>query len=140
MAPRLHVPQPAGDAGVDEGPVVAFATERRVRNTGCSCTGEEELCVPEPVFPQVVMNVVGASVPKLGGIRAPTVPTTTAVGGRVPQPEFFSSAMLLSPVSPFEFLYLKPFTALPLQNGFPVRELVPPSRATVCSATRRIGR
>src|SRR5262249_31531031 len=72
------------------------------------------------------------SVPRLGG-RTVTEPSFPAIVALIWKTPAFSliCAPLTGPFSPFASLYLKPFTASPLQKGLDVVGLVPVGRVYV---------
>src|SRR5262245_13299908 len=86
------------------------------------------------VSPPVSERSTHAWVPGFGGSTSTVrnLPLTTTLIEKVPLDVVLIWADLTAPFSPFESLYLKPLTASPLQNGFPVMPLVPCGSGNVC--------
>src|SRR5262245_26082055 len=82
--------------------------------------------------PRFKVSNAQPSVPRLGGSTT-TDPSFPAIVALIWKTPFFSliCAPLTGPFSPFASLYLKPFTASPLQKGLDVIGLVPVGRVYV---------
>src|SRR6185295_7857760 len=90
--------------------------------------------------------------PRFGGttVTEAYLPLPLTLIRKTPLPVFLICADLTGPCSPFESLYLKPFTVSPVQNGFPLRPIpcgsgkvwlegLSPSARTVSDAPATVG-